>query len=144
MRDVFLDERLHLVGVVVNAIRRERETVTVEPVMIQAEHFRLEIIADLVYQVNLQEWFATDEVPRHTRFGKHLLVREDVVNRRFGHWPLHPLLLVLTHQVAILASQLAILRHNECDTLSNTTLPLFRIFAYEFCRFYLVHYFIVD
>lgn len=116
---VLLNEPLHLLRVVVNAVGREREAVRVEPVVIPSVHLRLQIVTDLVYQFYLQERLAADEVPRHRFLSKFLLAVENIVNSLLGHLPRHSLLRVLAHQVAVLAGQLAVLRHDERDGLRH-------------------------
>ena len=119
VRVVLGDELLYTVGVIVDAVGRERETVAVEPVVVQPEHLGLEIVANLVDQFYLQKRLATDKVPHHALLGEVLLVPQDIVDSGLGRLPRHPLLLVLAHQVAILASQLAVLRYNKRDVLGN-------------------------
>ena len=121
--DVLLDELLHLGSVVVDAIGRERETVAVEPVMVAAEHLGLEVVAYLVNQVNLHKWLAANEVPNHALLTKVILVGENVVNSSLRSLPRHLLLLILSHKITILTSQLAILRDNKRDVLSHAGLP---------------------
>ena len=120
---VLLDEALHLLAVVVDAVGGEREAVGVEPMMIAAEHLLLQVIANLVYEVNLEERLAPDEVPHHALLLEVILMVEDIVNGLLCYLPGHPLLRVLPHEVAILASQLAVLRNDEGDGLGHAVLP---------------------
>jgi len=57
-----------------------------------------------------------------------------VVDKSLSHFPWHALLHVLTHKVAISASQLAVLGDDEGDSLRHTRPPGFLFF------FYLIHY----
>ena len=91
--------------------------------VIAPEHLLLQVVANLVYEVNLEERLAPDEVPHHALLLELALVVEDIVNGLLCHLPGHPLLRVLPHEVAILASQLAVLRDNERDGLCHTVLP---------------------
>ena len=61
VRVVLLYELLHPFRVVVDAVRGEGEAVGVKPVVIPPEHLRLQIVANLVYQLYLQERLTTDE-----------------------------------------------------------------------------------
>ena len=125
MRHILLDKVLHLRRMVVDAIGRKRETITVKPVVAKSEHLRLQIIADTVNQLDFQKRLTADKVPHHARFGEVGFMTQNVVNRHLRRFPRHALLLVLPHQVAVLASQLAVLRHNKRDILRNSRLPLF-------------------
>ena len=120
---VLLDELLHLVGVVVDTVGRERETVAVEPVMVAAEHLGLEIVAYLVNQVNLHKRFAAYEVPNHALLTKVILVAQNIVDSSLRGLPRHLLLLILPNKVTVLTSQLAILRDNKCYVLRHAGLP---------------------
>lgn len=91
--------------------------------VVAAEHLRLQVVADAVYQVDFQERLAADEVPHDTLLAHLILVVEDIVYGRLGHLPRHPLLRVLAHEVAVLASQLAVLRDDEGDVLRHAGLP---------------------
>lgn len=93
--------------------------------MIASEHLLLQVVANLVYEVNLEERLAPDEVPHHTLLLELILVVEDIVNGLLCHLPGHPLLRVLPHEVAILASQLAVFCDNERDILKRAFLPAF-------------------
>ena len=84
---VLLDEVLHLLAVVVDAVRGEREAIGVEPMMIPAKHLSLQVIAYPVYQFNLKERLAPDEVPHHTLFLELILAVKDIVNGFFRHIP---------------------------------------------------------
>ena len=53
VRLVLLNKPLHFLRVVVDTVGRERETVGVEPMVITAKEFGLDIVAYLVYQVYL-------------------------------------------------------------------------------------------
>lgn len=132
--DVLLDELLHLGSVVVDAIGREREAVAVEPVMAQAEHLGLEVVAYLVNQVNLHKRFAANEVPNHALLTKVILVAQNIVDSSLRGLPRHLLLLILPHKVTILTSQLAILRDNKRDVLSHARLPCLATFFNFFHR----------
>lgn len=91
--------------------------------MSPAVHLHFQVVANLVYQINLKKWFASNEVPYHTLLLHLVLIAEDIINRQLRHLPWHPLLCILPHQVAILASQLAVLRNNEGDILGGAGLP---------------------
>lgn len=91
--------------------------------MSPAVHLHFQVVANLVYQINLKKWFAPNEVPYHTLLLHLVLIAEDIINRLLRHFPWHPLLGILPHQVAILASQLAVLRNNEGDILGGAGLP---------------------
>lgn len=115
---------------VVDAVGRERKAVAVEPMMPEPEHLRLQVVANAVNQLNLKKRLTTYEVPHHARLGKVGFMPQDIVNRRLRGFPRHSLLLILTHQVTILASQLAVLRHNEGDVFGNAALPWGRLFSH--------------
>lgn len=91
--------------------------------MSPAVHLHFQVVANLVYQINLKKWFASNEVPYHTLLLHLVLIAEDIINRLLRHFPWHPLLCILPHQVAILASQLAVLRNNEGNALGSARLP---------------------
>ena len=120
---VLLNEALHLLLVVVDAVGGEAETVGIEPVMPPAEHFRLQVVADAVYQFYLDKRLPAYEVEDDRFFRKLLLLLQYVVYGRLGHLPRHALLRVLAHQVAILAGQLAVLGDDEGDVLCLAGLP---------------------
>ena len=91
--------------------------------MVAAEHLRLQIIANLIYEIYFQERLAADEVPHYRLLAKILFVVEYIIYSLFSHLPRHTLLLVLTHEVAIFTSQLAILSDNKSDVFSHSRLP---------------------
>ena len=120
---VLLDEALHLLLVVVDAVGGEAEAVGVEPMVPPAEHLCLQVVADAVYQVYLDKWLPAYEVENDGFFRKLLLPLQYVVYGRLGHLPRHAFLRVLAHQVAILAGQLAVLGDDEGDVLRLAGLP---------------------
>ena len=134
VRVVLLDELLHLGSVVVDAVGREREAVAVEPVMAQAEHLGLEVVAYLVNQVNLHKRLTANEVPDHALLTKVILVAQNIVDSSLRSLPRHLLLLILPHKVTVLTSQLAILRDNKRDVLSHARLPCLATFFNFFHR----------
>ena len=91
--------------------------------VIPLKHLLLQIVADFVNQLNLQEWFTTDEVPDDAFFTKILFMVENIVNGSLRHLPCHPLLRVLSHEVAILTGKLAILSDDESYILRFTFSP---------------------
>ena len=91
--------------------------------MVAAEHLRLQIIANLIYEIYFQERLAADEVPHYRLLAKILFVVEYIIYSLFSHLPRHTFLLVLTHEVAIFTSQLAILSDNKSDVFSHSRLP---------------------
>lgn len=125
---VLLNEPLHLWRVVIDAIGGERKTVGVKPVVVQFEHAGLEVVANLVDKFNLQEWFPTDEVPYYAFLAELRLTAQHIVNKCLRRLPRHPLLNVLPHQIAILASQLAVLSDNEGNAFRPSFLPSRGIF----------------
>ena len=131
---VLRDEPLHLVRVIVDAVGGKRETVGVEPMMVPAEHLRLQVIAYLVYQVYLKERLAANEVPNHARLAHVAFVVEDVINRLLRHLPRHPLFRVFPHKVAVFAGKLAVLRHDERDVFRHAGLPAFVALLNSFCH----------
>ncbi len=84
---VLLNEILYLLRVIVDTVGGERETVRVEPVVVQSVHLCLQIIAYLVYQVYFEERLAADKVPDDTFFFKFLLMSQDVVDGLLRHFP---------------------------------------------------------
>lgn len=114
---VLLDEVLHGLLVVVDAVGGEGEAVAVEPVVVAAEEFRLDIVANLVDEFYLEERFTADEVPHHRLVGEIRvgLMVEYIVDKVLGHLPGHPFLHVLAHKVTVFASQLAVLGDDEGD-----------------------------
>ena len=117
---ILLDELLYFLRVVIDAVCGERESVGVKPMVIPAVHLHLQIVADSVNQVNLQKRLAADEVPDDTLFPELIFSVQDIVNGLLRHLPGHPLLRVLPHEEAILASQLTVLRNDKGDVLGNT------------------------
>ena len=91
--------------------------------VVEAEHFRLDIVANPVYEFNLQEGFSSDEIPNDGFLAKVGLMLQDVVNSLHGYGPLHTLLDILPDQITILAGKLAILRDDEGDALRHAGLP---------------------
>ena len=117
------DEALHRFAVIVDAVGGEREAVTVEPVVVQFKHSSFQIITNLIDKLNLQKWLAADEIPHHTFLSELVLTAQHKVNKTLGRLPRHPLLDILPHQVAVFASQLAVLGDNEGDVLNDFFLP---------------------
>ena len=66
---VLLDEVLHGLLVVVDAVGGEGEAIAVEPMMVPTEKLRLDIVANLVDKLYLQKRLAADEVPHHRLLG---------------------------------------------------------------------------
>ena len=124
---VLLDEVLHGLLVVVDAVGGEGEAVRVEPVVVAAEEFCLDVVANLVDKLYFQKRLAADEVPHHRLVGEigvGLIVKH-IVDEGFGYFPRHSLLHVLAYKIAVLASQLAILGDDEGDVLRHAGLPRF-------------------
>ena len=65
--------------------------------VIASEHLLLQVIANLVDEVNLEERLAPDEVPYHALLLEVILMVEDIVNGLLCYPPGHPLLRVLPH-----------------------------------------------
>ena len=91
--------------------------------VVEAEHFRLDIVANPVYEFNLQEGLASDKIPNDRFLAKVSLMLQDVVNSLHGYGPLHTLLDILTDKIAILAGKLAILCDDEGDAFRHAGLP---------------------
>ena len=124
---VLLDEVLHGLLVVVDAVGGEGEAVAVEPVVVAAEEFRLDIITNLVDKLDFEERFSADEVPHHRLVGEirgGFMVKH-IVDESLGHLPRHPFFHVLAHEIAIFASQLAVFRDDEGDVFRHARLPRF-------------------
>ena len=128
---ILFDKVLHGLLVVVDAVGGEGETVTVKPMVVAAEEFGLDVVANLVDKFYLQKRLATDEVPHHRLIGKigvGLMVKH-IVDEGLGHLPGHPFLHVLAHKVAVFAGQLAVLRDDEGDVLRHATSPRLDAFS---------------
>lgn len=123
MFSVLLDKPLHSLCVIVDAVCGEGETIGVKPMVVEAEHFRLDIVANPVYEFNLQEGLASDKIPNDGFLSKVGLMLQDIVNGLLGYGPLHPLFNILPDQITILAGKLAILRDDEGDALRHAGLP---------------------
>ena len=91
--------------------------------VVEAEHFRLDIVANPVYEFNLQEGLASDKIPNDGFLAKVGLMLQDVVNSLLGYRPLHPLFNILPDQITILAGKLAILCDDEGDAFRHAGLP---------------------
>ncbi len=98
--------------------------------VVQLEHAQLEIVADFVNQLNFQERLPTNKVPHHALLAELILLRQHIVNKLLRRLPRHPLLHILPHQIAILTSQLAVLRDYERDVLRHAILPCRVTFFY--------------
>lgn len=122
---VLLDEVLHGFLVIVDAIGGEGEAVAVEPVVVTAEEFRLDVVANLVDKLYFQERLATDEVPYHRLVGENRvgLMFEHIIDEGLGHFPRHTFLHVLAYEVAVFTGQLAVFCDDEGDAFGNAVLP---------------------
>ena len=98
--------------------------------VISAIHFHFQIIANLVYQVNLQKWFSTDKIPDYTFFTEFFFTIQYIVNSLFGYIPCHAFLGIFANQVTIFTSKLAILRHDKRDALCHAVLPTYIVSFY--------------
>ncbi len=107
-------ETLDLFGSVEYAVRRQAEPVAVKPGMSLRGEFPLDVPANLIDEIDLQEWFAADEVPDDRLLGEEIPVLHDVVYRPPGHVEAHPVPRVLSHQVTITAAELTVFRHHKC------------------------------
>ena len=93
--------------------------------VVAAEKFRLDVVANLVDKLNFEEWFAADEVPNHrfvSEIGVGLMV-EHIVDEGLGHLPRHAFLHIFAYKIAIFAGQLAVLGDDEGDVFRHTALP---------------------
>lgn len=117
MLTVLLDKVLNSFLMVIDAIGGERETVAIEPMMVSSKEFSLDIVANLIDKLYFKERLAADKVPHHRLVGKIGVgfMIEHIVDEGLGHLPRHPFFHVLAHEVAIFASQLAILGDDEGD-----------------------------
>ena len=102
---VLLDEVLHGLLVVVDAIGGKGEAVAVEPVVVATEEFRLDVVANLIDKLYLQERLAADEVPHHRLVGEIRvgLMVEHIIDKGLGHLPRHSFFHVFTHKIAVFA-----------------------------------------
>ena len=112
---VLVDELLNFFGIIVDPIRREREPLGIEPMMIPAIHLGLEIIANPIDQVYFEERFSTDEIPDDAFFLHLRLTIKNIINCFFSHIPSHTLVGIFPDEVAILTSKLAVFCDYECD-----------------------------
>lgn len=71
--------------------------------MVPTEEFHLDIVANLVNQFYLQKRFSAYEVPDDALLLELLFMVQYIVDGLPCHFPRHPLLRVLPHQVTILA-----------------------------------------
>lgn len=124
---VLLDEVLNGLLMVVDAVGGEGEAVAVEPVVVTAEKFRLDVIANLVDQFDFEERLAADEVPHHRLVGEIRVgfMVEQIINKGLGYLPRHAFFHVFANEVAVFAGQLAVLRDDEGDVLRCAGLPRF-------------------
>ena len=86
---VLLDEVLHGFFMVIDAVGGERESVAIEPVMVAAEKFRLDVVANPVDKLDFKERLAADEFPHHrlvSKIGVGLMVKH-IVDEGFGNIP---------------------------------------------------------
>ena len=114
---VLLDEVLHGLLVVVDAVGGEAETIRVEPMVVPTIQLDFDIVAYFVDKLYLKERLAANEVPHHrliSEIGVCFMV-EHIVDEGLGHLPGHPFLHVLAHKVAVFAGQLAVLGYDESD-----------------------------
>lgn len=86
-------------------------------------HLRLQVVADLVDELNLQERLAANKVPYDTFLAELLFAVKDIVDGLLGYLPRHPLLGVFSYQIAVFACQLAVFRDDERDVLRHSVLP---------------------
>ena len=91
--------------------------------MIQTKHFRLDIIADFVNQINFQKWLTTNKIPCNGFLWEISLIFKNIINGFLCHLPGKTLFGILPHEIAILASQLAIFRNDKRDVLRHTRSP---------------------
>lgn len=91
--------------------------------VIPAVHLHLEIVANLIYQINLKERLPADKVPYDALLAEILFVVKDIVNSRLRYLPRHTFLCVFPHQVTVLARQLTVLCDNERDALCHSIAP---------------------
>ena len=123
MPPVFHNEPLHFFMPVQQSIRGKAESVTVEPGMIELVHLPLDVVADFVNQVDLQQRFPPDKIPDHRFFIEQAPVTQDIIHGGLCHRKVHPVHFVLANNIAIPAPQLAGFRHNEGDGLGAAGLP---------------------
>lgn len=91
--------------------------------MVPAKQLGFDVIANPVYQVNFKERFASDKVPYYGFFFEIFLVVKNIVNGTLGNSPWHAFFLVLSDEIAILASQLAILCNYKSNILAKARFP---------------------
>ena len=124
MVTVLFDETLYFIGIIVDAVCRERKAVGIEPVMVASEHLGLDVVANLIDKVDFKERFAAYEIPNDGFLLEILFVAKDIVDSGLGHFPRHPLLLVFADKVTIFASQLAVLGDDKSNALRAVRLPV--------------------
>ena len=130
MFSILLDKVLHFLRAIVDAISGEGKAIGIEPMVVSTVHLHFEIIAYLIYQIYLQERLTADKVPNDTFLFHIILMIEDIVYSSLSYLPGHSLFRVLTYEVAVFASELAVLGDNEGDILGHAILPSFSIFLY--------------
>ena len=87
--------------------------------VVSTEHLHLEKVAYLVDKVYLQKGFAAYKVPYHTLLLHLVLMVKHLVNGLLSNLPGHPLFRVLSHEVAVLTSQLTVLCDDKGDILGD-------------------------
>ena len=130
MAVILLDEPLHLFFMIVDTIGWKRKAIGVKPMVIPAKHFCFQVITYFVYQIYLQKRFPTNEIPNDRLFPELVLMVENVINSLFCYLPGHLLFCILSYEVAVFTSKLAVFRDYEGDVLCHPRLPNIFIFLY--------------
>ena len=90
--------------------------------VVSSEHLSLEVVTDFINQVYFKEWLTADKIPYHTRLREFLFMVENIIYCSLCYLSGHAFFRILPYEVAILASQLAVLGDNEGDVLRHAGL----------------------
>jgi len=112
---VLRDVPLHSVIVIQESVRREAESIAVEPGVILFEGPGFEIVADAIDQVDLDERFPADEIQDDRVFCDELPFPEQIIDRPLGDVELESAGLVLSDEIAVFAAKLAVFRDDKSD-----------------------------
>ena len=70
--------------------------------MFSAIHLNLDIITYFIYQLYLQKWFSSDEVPDNRFLTEFFFPIKNIIDGLFCYFPCHTLFFIFSDKIAIL------------------------------------------
>ena len=101
--------------------------------MVRSEHFRFQIVTDLIYQIYLYKRFATNEIPYYTLFSELVFMAWSMIYSMLSYVPCHPLFRIFPDKIAVFTCKLTVFGDYKCYVLGHAIFPAMVVIFYHCC-----------